>query len=267
MKKRIFKWIKILAVAYFGIGITFYLLQEKLLFHPVKLERSYHYRFDVPFKEIDIAINKTDTLNMVQFFPKDSLRKGVVLYFHGNMENINHYQKFAANFTSQGYEVWMEDYPGFGKSIGERSEKNMNLQAWQVYEMANAKYKSDSIIIYGKSLGTGVASYVASNANCKRLILETPYYSIPALFNSFAPVYPVDWASHYKFRINEYLPDVKSPISIFHGNNDWIIPYRCAAKLKQFLKPADEFITIDGGSHNNLNDYPLFHQKLDSLLK
>ena len=267
MKKRIIKWFKIIAVLYIVIGVILYFIQEKLLFHPVQLPRSYQYQFNVPFKEMDIAINKHDTLNLVQFYPDKGPRKGVVLYFHGNKENVNNYAMYADNFTRSGYEVWIEDYPGFGKSTGERTEKNLNLQAWELYKMAMAKYAADSIIIYGKSFGTGIAAYVASNARCRRLILETPYYSIPDLFNCYAPIYPVELASHYKFRINQYLPDVKDPITIFHGTNDWIIPYRCAAKLKKYLKPTDEFVSIEEGSHNTLNDYPLFHQKLDSLLR
>jgi alpha-beta hydrolase superfamily lysophospholipase len=69
----------------------------------------------------------------------------VVIYFHGNKENINRYAKFATNFTKQGYEVWMEDYPGFGKSVGNRNEKVLYQQAEQVYKLAASKYKKDSI--------------------------------------------------------------------------------------------------------------------------
>ena len=63
------------------------------------------------------------------------------------------------------------------------------------------------------------------------------------------------------------LQDVKVPITIFHGTDDGVIPYSCAVKLKTVLKPTDQFITIDDGTHHNLNDFPLFHQKLDSLLR
>ena len=73
---------------------------------------------------------------MIKFFPADSVRKGVVVYYHGNKENIERYAKFANNFTKHGYEVWMEDYPGFGKTTGERTEKKMYEQALQVQKMA-----------------------------------------------------------------------------------------------------------------------------------
>jgi hypothetical protein len=266
-KKILFRWLKVIALLYATIGIALFYLQDYILFHPDKIERNIAWKFDVPFEEIDLPYNKTDTINMVKFFPSDSVRKGVVLYFHGNKENIGRYAKYAANFTKQGYEVWMEDYPGFGKSVGIRNEKLLYKEAEQVYKMAAAKYQHDSIIIYGKSFGTGIAAFVAATNDARQLILETPYYSIPALFSAYAPIYPAERMSNYKIPTNEYLSTIKYPIAIFHGTDDGVIPYRCAKKLKEVLKPTDEFITIQDGTHHNLNDFAVFHQKLDSLLK
>ncbi len=267
MNKKLLRWIKVLVLLYCAIGIALFYLQDYFLFHPTVLARDSQYRFDTPFKEVDIPFNQTDTLNMVQFFPADSLRKGVVIYFHGNKGNINRYAKFASDFTRQGYEVWMEDYPGFGKTVGDRNEKVLYRQAEQVYKMAASKYKKDSIIVYGKSFGTGIAAYIASVYDCKQLILETPYYSIPALFNCYAFIYPTTRMSNYKIPTNEFLQEVKVPITVFHGTDDGVIPYRCAAKLKPILKTTDQFITIEKGSHHNLNEFPVYRQKLDSLLK
>jgi uncharacterized protein len=265
-KQLIFRWVKIIILIYCIIGIALYYLQENLLFHPTPLSRDHQFKFDMPFEEVNIPMNNTDTVNMVKFFPKDSVRKGVVLYFHGNKGNIERYAKFAQNFTSHGYEVWMEDYPGFGKTTGKRTEQKMYDQALQVQRMALSKYGKDSVIIYGKSIGTGIAAYVAMAKDCKRLILETPYCSIPDLVSYYAPVYPVSRMSTYKLPQIDYIKEVNYPITIFHGTDDGVIPYRCAAKLKKVLKPTDEFITIEDGGHNNLNDFKLFHQKLDSLL-
>ena len=273
MKRRIiFRWLKVIIIIYCTIGIALYYLQEKFLFHPEKLSNAYVYHFPpgpagkASFEEINIPFNDTDTLNMIKFFPEDSVRKGVVIYFHGNKENIERYANFASNFTKHGYEVWMEDYPGFGKSTGERTEQKMYAQALQVQKMAAAKYGKDSIILYGKSLGTGIAGYVASESVNQRLILETPYYSIPSLFSCYAPIYPTGKMSNYKIPLYQFLADVKYPVTIFHGTDDGIIPYRNAARLKQVLKPTDEFITIEKGTHHNLNDFDLVKKKLDSLL-
>ena len=159
------------------------------------------------------------------------------------------------------------DYPGFGKTVGARNEKALYQQAAQVYKMAASKYGKDSITVYGKSFGTGIAAYLASMYDCKQLVLETPYFSIPDLFGCYAFIYPTSRMSNYKIPVNEFLKDVKDPVTIFHGTDDGVIPYRCAAKLKTILKASDQFITIEKGSHHNLNDFPLFHQKLDSLLQ
>ena len=266
-RKKIFNWIKIIILLYCSIGIVLYYLQDKLLFHPKKLSSSYEFRFDKPFQEVLIPVNNDDTVDMIKFLPKDSLRKGVVVYYHGNMENVEHYARFADNFTKHGYEVWMEDYPGFGKSTGERTEKKLYEQALQVKKMAMAKYGNDNIIIYGKSFGTGIAAYVASVSGCKKLILETPYYSIPDLFNSFSFIYPANAMSNYKIPTYEFLQDIKAPVVIFHGTEDWIIPYRCVLKLAKELKQKDKFISITGGSHNNLGDFKQFQASLDSLLQ
>src|SRR4051812_42782780 len=114
-KKKIFRWLKLAALIYASIGLGLYAFQEEFLFHPKKLSRDHVFKFDQPFEEANIPFNENDTINMVKFFPKDSLRKGIVIYYHGNMENIEHYASFVKPFTKAGYEVWMEDYPGFGK--------------------------------------------------------------------------------------------------------------------------------------------------------
>lgn len=266
-RKKILRWVKIFILIYFFFGIVLYYLQETILLHPVAHPEGYTYTFNSPFKEINIPINKNENFNIVQFLPKDSIRKGVVLYFHGNKENINHYSKYADNFTKLGYEVWMPDYPGFGKTTGILTEKKLYEEALLVYKLANLKFKADSIIIYGRSFGTGIASQLASMINCRRLILETPYYSVPALFSYYAPIYPTSFMSKFKLPVNEYLQEVTAPVTIFHGTNDEIIPYSVTKKLKNILKSNDEFITVEKGRHNNLNDFPLFHQKLDSLLR
>ncbi|MES2329429.1 MAG: alpha/beta fold hydrolase [Bacteroidota bacterium] len=265
-KKKIFRWIKIIIICYCLIGTALYYLQDKILFRPKQLSVDSSYHFTQPFTEINIDLDAKTRFNIVQFTVPDSVKKGLVIYFHGNRENINHYAQFAPNFTRNNYEVWMPDYPGYGKSTGEFSEQVLYDEALQVYKLARTKYKPEQIIIYGKSLGSGIAAQLASIRDCKKLILETPYYSFTSLVRLACWMYPVDLLLHYKVPTHQYLSKVTAPVTIFHGTSDWVIPYFNAKRLKPFLKPTDEFITIDGGSHNNLNSYPLLQKKLDSLL-
>jgi uncharacterized protein len=258
MKRKIFKWIRALLLVYGIVGIAIYYLQDYILFKPETKPALEPYNFSIPHKEVNIRYDSNANLNIVQF-TCDTPAKGVVLYFHGNRKNIGWYAKFAPNFTKHGYEVWMLDYPGFGKSTGALTEQRL-------YDLARVSFDKDSIIIYGKSMGTGIAAQLASKRDCRRLILETPYYSMHALATNYFPIYPVKKMIHYRLPTYEYLPEVFAPVSILHGTDDWTIPYRNASRLKSVLKPADEFITIEGGSHNDLNNFALFRHKLDSLL-
>lgn len=260
------RWLKIIIIIYCVIGIILYYLQDYILFHPVQINRKQAYGFNAPHKEINIPYTLTSSINIVQFLVPDSSVKGVVLYFHGNKKNIAWYSKYSPYFTRNNYEVWMIDYPGFGKSTGIFSEQQLYDWALTLYKLARAKYSPDSIIIYGKSMGTGIAAQLASIRDCRRLILETPYYNMPSIVDNYLPIYPINKMIHYKLPTWKYLQNVTAPVTIFHGTSDWIISYRNAKRLKPFLKPADAFITVENGSHNDMFEFPLVTKTLDSLL-
>lgn len=264
--KKFKPWFKIIPLVYVLIGVALYFLQGKILFHPQALPPEHQFRFELPFKEINLPVNEEKNLNIVQFTVPDSVRRGVVLYFHGNRNNIARYSSYAVQFTRNHYEVWMMDYPGFGKSTGSLSEKILYHDAASLYQMARSRFAKDSIIIYGKSLGSGIAAQLAAAKDCRRLILETPYYSVPDLMSHYAFIYPTRWMSKYHFPTYRYLEKVHVPITILHGTADAIIPFRQAKKLKNKF-PAIQLIGIKNGSHNDLAEFPLFQQSLDSILK
>jgi alpha-beta hydrolase superfamily lysophospholipase len=260
-KRRIKRTLIGLVTFYLTSGTALYLLQDLLFFHPKKLPSSHRFTFPHPFTELNIPVGDRN-LNVVQF--KAANTKGIVLYFHGNMRNIERYANQAPLFTQHGYDVWMVDYPGFGKSTGKRTEETMYADAQLLYNIALKEVPAEDIVIYGRSIGTGVASYLAAHQPCQQLVLETPYYSIEAIARYYAPIFPVKSLMHYRFPINEYLPRVKAPITILHGTRDEVIPYRQAKRLASIKEVA--LITIPKGKHNNLSDYPLFQQTIARLL-
>jgi alpha-beta hydrolase superfamily lysophospholipase len=265
-KRKVFKWVNIIIMFYCVVGIAVYYLQEKFLFHPEPIAASTAFKFKSPFKEVNAKLDEKTKYNIVQFTVTDKPCRGVVLYFHGNKTNVNHYAFAAPYFTKHGYEVWMADYPGFGKSTGTLSEQVLYNEALTVYKMARARFSPDSIVIYGRSLGTGIAAQLASIRDCKRLVLETPYYSIPSLSKTFLWMYPVDRMLNFKLPTHEYLTNVTAPVTVFHGTGDRVVAYSNAERLKEVLKTGDEFITINGGNHNNLMKYKEMTSKLDSIL-
>lgn len=264
--KKWWRWLRILIIIYCIIGIALYYLQDYILFHPVQINKNQPYEFTSPHKEINIPYSANSTINIVQFLVPDSIEKGVVLYFHGNKKNISWYSRYSPYFTKNNYEVWMIDYPGFGKSTGLFSEQLLYDWALTLYKLARAKYPPDSIIIYGKSMGTGIAAQLAGIRDCRHLILETPYYDMPSIVANYFPIYPVQRMIHYKFPTWKYLQNVTAPVTIFQGTADWIIPHGNASRLKQFLKQTDVFVTVPGASHNDLFEFGMVTEKLDSVL-
>jgi pimeloyl-ACP methyl ester carboxylesterase len=267
MKKQIYTWIKIVIILYCLVGIGLYYLQEKLIFHPEVLAENYQYNFPFPFKEVNIPYTRSSNINIVQFKTPDTNVKGVVLYFHGNGQNISRYASHAPLFTKNNYEVWMIDYPGYGKSTGELTEQMLYDWAMIFYKLARAHFPKEKIILYGRSLGTGIASQLAAARDCKALILEAPYYSLPKLAAAKVPVYPANQMIKYKFPNYKYLPEVTAPVIIFHGTDDDLIPISQSKKLLPLLKKGDEFIPVEKAGHNNVMFFEQYTSKLDSLLK
>lgn len=267
-RKKLFTLLKVAILVYCIPGIILYYLQDKFLLHPKSLDKDHPFSFQQPFHEYWISLNASTQINVVKFLPPDSNAvRGAIIYFHGNRENVERYAPLVKIFTQQGYEVWMPDYPGFGKSSGEQSEAVFYQVATQVYKLVNAHIGKDSISVYGKSLGTGFAAYLASSEPVKQLILETPYYSIPDVFNSFTLIYPTRMMSKFNVPAYKYLSETTAPITIFQGTNDGVIFYRRAKKLKTFLKPSDKYYLIEGGKHNTLFEYPIYKKAIDSLLR
>jgi alpha-beta hydrolase superfamily lysophospholipase len=270
-KRVIWRWVKVALLLYGVVGIVLYHTQNYFLWHPVAVPASAVYNFGgQPHTEVNIPYDKTTNLNLVEFRatdrPADSPEKGVVLYFHGNRGDVEHYGRTAADFTRNGYEVWIWDYPGFGKSTGELSEQKLYDYALVLYKLARSHWPPSKIILYGEGIGTGIAAQLADIRDCRRLILESPVYSLESAGYHYLPIYPWGRMLHYHFPVYSHLPNVTAPVIIFHGTADRTIPYSNASGLKSLLKKGDIFITIDGASHNNLYDYPLYREKLDSIL-
>jgi pimeloyl-ACP methyl ester carboxylesterase len=264
LKRRFKRSILVLLILYFAGGVILYFVQDLILFHPKKLSADHQFSFTQPFKEINLLFENRN-LDLIQFTTGQP-RKGIVLFFHGNMQNVEHYNQYPELFTRNNYEVWMMDYPGFGKSTGTRTEEVLYSEAEEVYALALQSIHSDSIIIYGKSIGTGIAAFLAAKRKSKQLILETPYYSIASLGRHYFPIYPVSMLLKYSFPVGKYLKQIEQPVTILHGTDDEIVPYRQSKKLKEENKSVN-LVTINNGSHNNLTGFPLFQSTIDSLLR
>jgi alpha-beta hydrolase superfamily lysophospholipase len=264
-RKKIVRWTKIILIIYCLVALGIYYFQDDVFFKPEVVARNQAYNFAQPHKEVLLPYNDKSEISIVQFTTPDTPVKGVVLYFHGNRTNISRYEKFAPTFTKHGYEVWMIDYPGYGKSTGEFTEQMLYDWGLVFYKLARVRFSPDSIILYGKSMGTGIAAQLAAVRDCRHLILETPYYDFPSIVGQYLPIYPVHKMIRFKIPTYQYLQKVTAPVTIFHGTSDGVIRYSNASRLKPFLKQGDEFVTIPDGIHNNLAESQLYQQKINQV--
>jgi len=137
-----------------------------------------------------------------------------------------------------------------------------------VYELALKLYSPEKIVLYARSMGTGMAIKLATQINATKLILETPYYSMVHVARYHVPFIPVAWLLRFSFNSYQWINNVQCPIIIFHGTKDRIIPYQHALKLYELIKknPNNQMITIPRGKHSNLNSFPIFREKFIQFL-
>lgn len=247
----------------FFIASGVYFFQEKLIFFPERLSSDYQYSFQHEFEEINYVVDENTSLNALHFKAKNS--KGIVFYFHGNAGSLSRWGSVADVFLLNNYDLLIYDYRGYGKSNGSISETSFYHDAMYIYKKLVSDYGEDHIVVYGRSIGTGVASKVASEANPKHLILESPYYSFPDLVKNILPIVP-HFLLKYKLRNNKMIPLVKCPITIFHGTLDEVIYFESSIKLEKLIKVGDSVVPIVGGHHNDLDDFEEYHQELKKVL-
>ena len=244
-----------LSIAYCLLIALLYLFQNNIIFQPISLKDDYRFRFEDTFEEIWLKTEDSLNINALYFQTKKP-KNGAILYLHGNSGNLQRWAKHYSDFTERGYDFLAIDYRGYGKSEGKPSEKGLYKDATAAYNWLKNRYPEDSIIIYGRSLGTGVACELTTRVNAQKLILETPFNSIHGAINHSAPMLWLPFAPRSLFPNEQYLAKVKEPVYIIQGTQDRVVPYASAAKLKHLLKDDDAFFVIEGGQHRNLSSFP-----------
>ena len=246
------------------LGII-YLVQERFIFNPEKLQQNFTYKYDAPFRELFFDVMPGVRINGLHFYVANP--DGLILYFHGNSRSIKGWAKYAIDFFRYNYDVVLVDYRGFGKSTGKRSEKDMLSDMQFVYDELIKTYHQNHIIVYGRSLGSGFAAHLASENKPRYLILDAPYYSFTKVVERFLPMLPVQLVLRFKMRTDKWLPKVNCHTYIIHGTKDWLIPIGNSEKLQALNPRKITLIRIEKGGHNNLPTFPEYHNFLRDILK
>lgn len=239
--------------------VALYFNQEKLLFFPEKIPESYQFHFQQPFRESKLTLASGETVDYLIFNPNS--KKGVILYFHGNAGSLRDWGYVANDIASKtGWSIWIMDYPGFGKNSGSlpKTEKLL-IEMGRAFRNAISHENKDlPFVIFGRSLGSGIATILASEKAPDGLILETPYRSIARLGHEIYPFLPEAF-SRFDLNSEKTLPkvDSKTAILILHGTQDRVIPF-AHGEILSTLKLQAQFVAFQGGDHNNLSSFPSY---------
>ena len=266
IKRKFKKLVFVLLSLYFMVTALLYFFQEKMLFLPTVLEQDYTYQFSYPFEELFFQTETNAVINAIHF--KIEQPKGVVLFFHGNAGDLSRWGVLAEYFVEKQYDVLIMDYRTYGKSKGKLSEEALYHDGQYCYNYIKGLYDEEDITIYGRSLGTGIATYLASKNKPKQLILETPYYSILDVAESRFSLLPVKALLKYKLLSYQFIQKIDCPILMLHGTSDDVVPYTSAEKLYEASpKARTTFVTFPEGTHHNLSAFDAYHSHMEMVLK
>lgn len=264
IKKTLMRVAVTLAILYVLICVLVYFFQEKMIFFPDKLDANHSFEFNAKFIEKNHKMKDGVQINTLLF--KADSSKGCVFYVHGNAGSLKRWGKISNLYTALGYDLFIMDFRGYGKSGGEMCSEELFYDDLKcLYEDVVKGYINKKMIVIGYSIGTGPAAMLASVYHPDRLILKAPYYNLTDRVQYQYPFLP-GFLLKYKFKTNEFVQNTKCPITIFHGDKDDAIYYESSLKLKAHLKSGDELITIPGFNHNGMNDNEIYIRKLTEIL-
>ena len=245
------KIIYILVTLYVALLALMFVFQRKLLYFPTPLS-EYQLASSAPFTTLDIRTN--DGLSLRSWQSRGDPEKKTFVFFHGNAGNAADRMPMMEILLKAGHSVVLAEYRGYGGNPGKPSEDKLIMDARLLMdEIIKQGVKSRDIILMGRSLGSGVATFLATEYDVAALILISPYSSLPEIAAEHYPLFPVSLLMRDRFDNMDKIGKITSPLLVFHGETDRIIPLPYGLKVYDAAEGDKEFIRLPGQGHNDLN--------------
>nr|WP_315055678.1 alpha/beta fold hydrolase [uncultured Campylobacter sp.] len=219
----------------------------------------------IKFQEINIPF-EGGSINGLKFSAAEP--KGAILFFHGNFGDVSGWGVYGADFAALGYDFYIFDYPGYGKSDGKiSSQQQLFASADAMSRYVLTQYSSKRLAMIGYSIGSGIAAQQAAKWDAARLILLAPYFSFERLAHEKIPFVP-KFLIRYKIPTAEFLQAARgTQITLIHGAADELIPVQHCRDLAGSLKAGDLFYEIAAAPHNGLLAMPGIWEILKERLR
>jgi uncharacterized protein len=240
--------------------------QERLLFHPVVLDPAAPFAArvgqpDVHERMVEVPGARLSVLELRLPNPK-----GVVFFLHGNAGNLATWFVNTSLYRQANLDLVMFDYRGFGKSSGHiESEAQLKADVQAVWDDVAPRYAGRRVVLYGRSLGSGLAAALAAKVQPDLTLLVSPYRSMVAVAGLHYPWVPPALL-RYPLRTDELLGQIRTPVVLIHGERDTLIPLAHSQAL-QALAPAAQLVVLPGAAHGDLQEFESYQRALSTRLQ
>ncbi len=242
--KEITAIILVLASIYLLFAAYLWLFQRKMIYYPTSI--------DPAFRANEIKVDNQGIL--LHGWVLNPGQHKALIYFGGNSELITHRQAYFDDVFGD-YSVYLVDYRGYGKSRGSPSESGLFSDSLAIYDQLSTQH--ESVIAYGRSLGSGVAVYLATQRPLHKLILLTPYDSVAEVAQKLYPMFPIRYLIKDRFDSASRAAQIEMPVLIASAEHDREIALSHTLALKQSLSRADvEYVQVTDAAHNDIVDFP-----------
>jgi uncharacterized protein len=251
----VLKWLVVLAsIGYLGGLAALYFAQRSFIFPAPVTLRTAPQAAGFPEAE-EHVLTTADGEKVIVWHVPAKPGHPVVLYFHGNGDYLAGFFGRFRDLISDGTGIVALSYRGYGGSSGQPSEAGLLQDAAAAYAFTVARYSADRIVVWGFSLGTGVAVALAAEHPVGRLILEAPYTSIADVAAEKFWFVPVRWLIRDPFHSDARIGQVTAPLLVMHGARDPVIPIAFGERLFALAHQPKQLVRFPEGGHDNLGDY------------
>src|SRR6476620_8121335 len=251
----VLKWLLIVvSVGYVGGLAALFLLQRSVLFPIPQVFRVAPAAAGFAQAE-EHVLTTADGEKVIVWHVPAKPGHPVILYFHGNGDFLAGFFSRFREFIADGTGIVALSYRGYAGSSGRPSEQGLLRDAAAAYAFTTARYSADKIVVWGFSLGTGVAVALAAEQPVGKLILEAPYTSLAEVAASAFPIFPVRLVMKDPFHSDQRIARVNVPLLMLHGARDATIPITFGERLFALAQEPKQFVRFPDGGHNDLDAY------------
>jgi fermentation-respiration switch protein FrsA (DUF1100 family) len=242
-----------LLVGYGAMVTIAYFAQRALMYFPDRT-RTPPGEAGLPEAE-EVTLVAADGEKLVAWYVPAAEEKPVVLYFHGNGGALVHRVRRFRGLIAGGNGLVALSYRGYGGSSGSPTEEGLLADAAAAYAFAAARYPTSRIAVFGESLGTGVAIWLAAEKPLARVLLQAPYTSIADVAAAAYPFLPVRFLLKDRYRSDERVARVTAPVLVIHGERDRVVPIEYGERLYALIRAPKKFVRFPEGGHVDLDQH------------